>query len=218
MSAPKILVVNDSEFDRLLITRVLGRHSGHVLLEADSGERCLELIVSESPDLILLDIVMPGLSGLELLRRIREHALPIVLPVIMVSAKSDASDVVEYLSAGANDFITKPVNFAVAMSRISTHLGLANSAKQEAALRQLSVLETVVASAHLDMNHALSTALSLVESGDLNAPAVKTLLRQSLWSLSDSLGKLDSVRHESSSIHERISEAIHALDFQDGTF
>ena len=73
-------------------------------------------------DLILLDVMMPGLDGVEVLKCIRARHAPMQLPVIMVTAKADGSDVAESLEAGANDYITKPVDFIAALARIKTQL------------------------------------------------------------------------------------------------
>ena len=67
---------------------------------------------------------MPDLSGLEVLRRIREHYSAAALPVIMITAKSAGTDVAEALEAGANDYVTKPVDFVVALARTNTQLAL----------------------------------------------------------------------------------------------
>ena len=79
-----------------------------------------KLVETEPIDLILMDIMMPGEFGTQVLSKIREKFNTIELPIIMVTSKADVSDVIECLRIGANDFIAKPVNFDVAVSRIST--------------------------------------------------------------------------------------------------
>ncbi len=118
---PTLLIVDDIADNRAVLARRLGRQ-GFQIVEAASGEHALDLIGSSHLDLVLLDVMMPGLDGVEVLKRIRARHAPMQLPVIMVTAKADGSDVAESLEAGANDYITKPVDFIAALARIKTQL------------------------------------------------------------------------------------------------
>jgi diguanylate cyclase (GGDEF)-like protein len=120
-SKPTLLIVDDIADNRAVLARRLGRQ-GFLTVEAESGEQALELIGANPFDLVLLDVMMPGLDGVEVLKRIRERHAPMQLPVIMVTAKADGSDVAESLEAGANDYVTKPVDFIAALARIKTQL------------------------------------------------------------------------------------------------
>jgi len=120
-STPKLLIVDDIADNRAVLARRLGRQ-GFVTVEAESGEQALELIGANHFDLVLLDVMMPGMDGVQVLKRIREQHAPMQLPVIMVTAKADGSDVAESLETGANDYITKPVDFIAALARIKTQL------------------------------------------------------------------------------------------------
>ncbi len=91
-------------------------------MEAEGGVRALELIASETFDAVLLDIMMPDLSGFEVLSRIRSTHSPESLPVIMVTARTETSDIVKALESGANDYVTKPVDFAIALARVSAQV------------------------------------------------------------------------------------------------
>ncbi len=118
---PALLIVDDVADNRAILARRFKR-KGFQIVEAESGEEALELIGKAALDLVLLDVMMPGLSGIEVLKRIRHNYAPTQLPVIMVTAKSDGSDVAEALDAGANDYVTKPVDFAAAAARVKTQL------------------------------------------------------------------------------------------------
>jgi diguanylate cyclase (GGDEF)-like protein len=120
-NTPKLLIVDDIADNRAVLARRLGRQ-GFVTLEAESGEQALELIAANHFDLVLLDVMMPGMDGVQVLKRIREQHAPMQLPVIMVTAKADGSDVAESLETGANDYVTKPVDFIAALARIKTQL------------------------------------------------------------------------------------------------
>jgi diguanylate cyclase (GGDEF)-like protein len=116
-----LLIVDDELMNRDVLQRRLER-VGYRVLTADSGPSALDLIATHHVDLVLLDVMMPGMDGLETLRRLRQSRCVSELPVIMVTARDSSEDVVEALDAGANDYITKPVDFAVAQARIRTQL------------------------------------------------------------------------------------------------
>lgn len=122
MSRPaSLLVVDDHEPNRDALSRRLVRE-GYVVATAADGPEALALIGAGAYDLILLDVEMPGMNGLDVLRRVRDAHAPTDLPVIMVTARSRGADVVEALRLGANDYVTKPVDVSVALARIATHL------------------------------------------------------------------------------------------------
>jgi len=116
-----LLVVDDDLLNRDALQRRLAR-VGYRVLTADSGPSALAITGAERVDLVLLDVMMPGMDGIETLRQLRRTRSVSELPVIMVTAKDGSDDVVEALDAGANDYITKPVDFVVAQARIRTQL------------------------------------------------------------------------------------------------
>ncbi len=117
----RILIVDDNEMNRDMLARRLER-KGYQVGMAASAHELLERIKLDSIDLVLLDIEMPEISGLEGLGLIRQMYSSIELPVIMVTARNQSDDIVNALSLGANDYLTKPVDFAVALARVSTQL------------------------------------------------------------------------------------------------
>jgi diguanylate cyclase (GGDEF)-like protein len=120
-AAPRILVVDDVEDNRDILSRRLVR-SGFAVVEAAGGHDALEKIAQERFDLVLLDIMMPDLNGNEVLRRVRSTYSDTELPVIMVTAKCQSEDVVHSINIGANDYVTKPVDFSVALVRINAQI------------------------------------------------------------------------------------------------
>jgi len=116
-----LLVVDDELLNRDALQRRLAR-VGYRVLTADSGASALEIASAQRVDLVLLDVMMPGIDGIETLRQLRRSRSLSELPIIMVTAKDGSDDVIEALDAGANDYITKPVDFAVAQARIRTQL------------------------------------------------------------------------------------------------
>lgn len=119
----KILVVDDVELNRDALSRRLIR-SGHSVKTAEDGEIALRMLNEEPFDLVLLDVMMPGLSGLQVLTKIRETKSADVLPVIMATAKTTSEDIVAALELGANDYVTKPLDFPIVRARIQAQLKL----------------------------------------------------------------------------------------------
>jgi len=118
---PRLLIVDDISDNRTILTRRFQRR-GFDVVEAECGLTAIELIDKESFDLVLLDVMMPGMDGIETLKRIRSQNSASELPVIMVTAKSESTNIVDALELGANDYVTKPVDFAVALARVNTQI------------------------------------------------------------------------------------------------
>jgi PAS domain S-box-containing protein len=122
----RILVVDDNALNRDMLSRRLQRR-GYQVSVAESGEEALKAIRSQRFDLVLLDWMMPGLSGIDVLKQVRERFSAVELPIIMATAKTEAEDIVVALRLEANDYVTKPLNFDVVSARIRSHLGRAQA-------------------------------------------------------------------------------------------
>jgi CheY-like chemotaxis protein len=127
-----LLVVDDYAANRELLARRLER-AGYGIEMAGSGEEALEVLGRAHVDLVLLDIMMPEMSGLEVLTRIRETRSASELPVIMVTARTESADIVAALGMGANDYVTKPIDFPVVQARIAAQLRTRSAAGAAAA-------------------------------------------------------------------------------------
>ncbi|HEY8572964.1 hybrid sensor histidine kinase/response regulator [Phenylobacterium sp.] len=125
----RVLIVDDVADNRTILRRRFER-KGYTITEAESGKGCLDAIEEGTFDVVLLDVMMPDMNGLDVLRRIREKHTDVQLPVIMVTGKTESQDIVEALTAGANDYITKPVDFAVALARVTTQVGRRQAEEQ----------------------------------------------------------------------------------------
>jgi len=119
--ARRILIVDDDRLIRRTLTGVL-RPEGFAVVEAESGEKALEVYAEARPDLVLLDVVLPGINGFETCRQLRSRHGDDAAPVIFITAKNESDDVVEGLSAGGVDYLPKPIRAREALARIRTHL------------------------------------------------------------------------------------------------
>lgn len=116
-----LLVVDDNEMNRNMLSRRLEK-KGYTITIAEGGQQTLDLIEQNTFDLVLLDVMMPDINGLKVLETLRKTYSAIQLPIIMVTAKVQSQDIVEALKLGANDYVSKPVDFAVVLARIETQL------------------------------------------------------------------------------------------------
>jgi diguanylate cyclase (GGDEF)-like protein/PAS domain S-box-containing protein len=117
----RLLIVDDNEMNRDMLARRLAR-KGYAIGLAENAKDLLERVKQDAVDLVLLDIEMPQISGLDALKALREHYSQAELPIIMVTAKNQSDDIVAALDLGANDYLTKPIDFPVAVARIGTQL------------------------------------------------------------------------------------------------
>jgi DNA-binding response OmpR family regulator len=116
-----ILIVDDDEANRALLSRRLLR-AGHSVHAVDSGRAALDYLAATAVDMVMLDVQMPEMSGLDVLRIIRANADRCQLPVVLVTAKALSDDVAAGYALGANDYITKPIDFASMLDRLQAVL------------------------------------------------------------------------------------------------
>lgn len=129
----KILVVDDDRLNLRILGGIL-RSEGYVLADCDSGERALELYAQFAPNLVLLDVMMPGIDGLETCRRLKKIHGDQCAPVIFITAKNESDDVVEGLGAGGADYLPKPFKAKEVLARIRSHLQNQLLAEQQKSL------------------------------------------------------------------------------------
>lgn len=119
MAIQTILVVDDSATDRFFLTELL-ETAGYTVIGAESGEECLTKVAAKHPDLILCDVVMPGLTGFQVTRTLTKDATTSHIPVILCTGKSQATDLAWALKMGAKACVTKPVASADLLALIKT--------------------------------------------------------------------------------------------------
>ena len=123
---PVVLVVDDERINREILSRMLTRNDYQVLT-ADCGEAAIEQMRLQRPDLVLLDVIMAGVSGFDVLKSIRTTLNDAQLPVIMVTAESERQSIIAAFREGANDYLTKPLDQEITLARVSLHLRLSRA-------------------------------------------------------------------------------------------
>jgi phosphoserine phosphatase RsbU/P len=164
-----LLVIDDDRMTRRMLGRALGE-AGYHLREASSGIEALEVLHAEAPSLLLLDLDMPQLDGAEMLRQLRSDPDTAIaqLPAIMLTGHSGEESEVRCLEAGANDFVTKPINLPVLCARIETQLRLQSMRRQ--LQQQNDELEAWRTNRERDLAAARLTQQSLIPQKPPNLP------------------------------------------------
>jgi putative two-component system response regulator len=141
---PNVLVVEDDLANRALLTRLLERDGYHASA-VENGDDALASITANYPDIVLLDIGLPGIDGLEVCRRLRSQPTTLTLPVILLTGRTSVDDLVIGLDAGADDFLGKPYQEAELLARIRSALRLRRAmAEMEAAHGVVAALANAV--------------------------------------------------------------------------
>ena len=136
--AEKILIVDDTPANLGVLVETLGV-AGYQLMVAEDGEEALAQTLQTQPDLILMDVMMPGLDGFETCRRLKSRAETKDIPVLFMTALTETSDRVKAFAAGGVDYIAKPIEHEEALARVSTHLAirrLQGELQEQIALKQ----------------------------------------------------------------------------------
>jgi len=157
ISKPDILIVEDEEFNRDIIALRL-EPCHYNLRFAVNGQQALDVIAEKKPDIVLLDIMLPEIMGLQVLHTLRQQYSMVDLPIIMVTAVDEDQRMVRALELGANDYINKPINFPILIARLQTQISL----------KQLSALNNeFLTTASYDLRKPLSLIQDIVSTSGL---------------------------------------------------
>ena len=190
-----ILIVEDEKITALRLSEQLSKR-GYANQVVESGEACLAHLEEQQPDLILLDHMLPGISGLEVLSKIRASYSVMQLPVIIVTAKSEPGEVVKALKLGANDYIKKPINIGIAAARIRTQLDLHQYYQESLRNKELETVNAMIITYNHEINTPLTTAIHKVEMLETTEKAQQCQLDgvlDNLLTIADILKKIRSV-------------------------
>lgn len=181
----KILVIDDLPENVFMLQDRL-ESEGHEVITAYDGSSGINKAINEQPDLILLDIVMPGISGIEVCKTLISNTATSSIPIILVTAKADAEDTKEGLEAGAFDYIKKPFNKIELMARVNSALKLSDAHKMIVEIEQKNSVSAIV----VTTNHKIKQPLTLIT---LTAAAVRRELKKEEVSKDAILKKLDYI-------------------------
>ncbi|MCW9014017.1 MAG: HAMP domain-containing histidine kinase [Gammaproteobacteria bacterium] len=196
---PDILIVEDEEFNRDIMARRL-ESTAHTLRFAVDGQQALDMVAEKKPDLVLLDIMLPEIMGLQVLHTLRQTYSMVELPIIMVTAIDEDQRIVRALELGANDYVAKPINFPILTARLQTQLSL----------KQLSALNTeFIATA----SHDLRKPLAVIQ--DVTAQALHKLTTGQDYNPQTALADLSLIK-QSAHYMQNITECV--LDMQASGF
>lgn len=169
MSKATILVVDDEEDIRELVALNLDRE-GYTVLTCETGEQALALARAKKPDLVLLDLMLPGIDGLEVCKRLKADPARQHVPVVMLTAKGEESDIVAGLELGADDYVTKPFSGKVLVARVRRLLRKATEMGDDKALVKVHGL-VIDPARHEVALHGKPVTLTLTEFNILHTLA-----------------------------------------------
>ncbi len=189
----KMVILDDSRFDRQLLKDRFSEEGFDVATFATSVD-LVKSLDKGLPDILLLDIRLNSENGNTVLTQLRHRFSSIVLPIIMVTGNSGSEQIVQSLNLGANDYITKPVDIAVAVSRIQVQLQITNLSKKVSQLEKIQAINAMVTTYHHELNNPLTICLGLVSSIQKNIDDVTyKKITDSLWRIADTIKKIQAV-------------------------
>ena len=156
MKNPRILIVDDQPINIKIVQRRIER-AGMDVLAAYNGEDCLRVVEEQRPDIILLDVIMPGMDGFETCQRLKANPETADIPIIFITAKSAKEDVLAGLDTGAVDYITKPLELDETLARIRTQLRV-----QEMHRENLDLIQRLSEMRKTSTIGAITAGLSLI--------------------------------------------------------
>ncbi len=212
---PKVLIIDDSPFDRELMKAAL-KGNGFDVTELSTPSNCLNHIAAEKPDLVLLDIMMLDMDGITALKHIRTKHDHLTLPVIMVTSLTDSAEVIAALNMGANDYITKPVQWDVALRRIQTHLTICEQARAMSQAKETAAVQAMIVTFNHEINNPLAIACFTVEA--LKAkysddPSISSL-EATLDRIADIVKKIDRVLETGSFEYAKYGQNAQMIDLK----
>jgi len=186
-STPDILIVEDEEFNREIMALRLQSYNYNIRFAID-GQQALDMVAEKKPDVILLDIMLPEIMGIQVLHTLRQQYSMVELPIIMVTAIDEDERVVRALELGANDYASKPINFPILIARLQTQLSL----------KQLSALNNeFLTTASYDLRRPLAMIQDAAATCRLKVTDNPSLdsedIIHSFGSIADSANLMDSI-------------------------
>ena len=210
---PKILVVDDQPVNIALMQKKLERE-GMTVLTASSGDECLAIVAQDPPDLILLDVMMPGMDGTEVCAALKEHPDTSSIPVIFLTANTSKKDLIEGLAVGAVDYITKPVDLEETLARVRAQLRYHEIFQQNLELtRRLSESRRAAAIGALsqgishNLNNLLGVIYGYLELAKVNVQK-PDLVRKHLDKIEDAVTRMTRVIRQVTTVSTKMQVSL----------
>jgi len=159
----KVLLVDDDSDVLLYISTILTREGNYSIETAEDGEEALKKVASDPPDIIILDLMMPGINGMEVCRSLKSDEVTKYIPVIMLSARRDITDIVEGMETGANDYLTKPFNPEELVARLQVHLRIRALEEELASKRELEGIMKMSITRQHEINNPVTGVIGNAE-------------------------------------------------------
>ncbi|MFT6059092.1 MAG: CheY-like chemotaxis protein [Lentimonas sp.] len=219
-SKPKVLVVDDQPINVKLLQRKLERQNMEVLV-AYNGRECLNIVEQDPPDLILLDIMMPGMDGIETCKHLKANPTTEAIPIIFITAKASKEGKLEGLNAGAVDYITKPIDLDETIARVRTQLRLQDIFRENLELqtrlsevRKSAAVGAITQGIAHNLNNLLGVVvgyLDLIKNG-YDSP---DMVKRSVMSMDNAITRMVGIIRQLGIIanSERIKLSTHSIDF-----
>lgn len=188
-----VLIVEDDEITAKIISKQLTKRDYFTEVVTD-GESCLRYLEDKLPSIILLDYMLPGISGLEVLKTVRKKFSMVELPIILVTAKTDVSDVVTALKFGANDYISKPINIDILSARIKIQSQLQQYYLESLRNQELQTINAMIITYNHEINNPLMIASHNLEIVDRTVIKDNQNIGKALKSLARIADILDKIK------------------------
>lgn len=191
MSEAKILIVDDNPLNLKMLKIILKNENYEAILAGD-GVEGIKTAEREKPDLIFLDIMMPGIDGFDVCKKLKANPLTADIPVIFLTAKSDTEGVVRGFEVGAADYVTRPFNRVELLARLKTHLALKKSGDKVLDLERRNSILAMIATTNHEINQPL------------------TVLSGNLFLLQESLGR-SNLNEQQIKLFERLERSVEKI-------
>jgi len=195
-----ILIVDDDQITSKLIEKRLKKR-GFSTTTVHCGGDCLNLLREKNHgfDLILLDILMPDITGLEVMKELRETSSQVELPIIMTTSMKETEDIVKALKLGANDYVYKPVNMDILEARMKTHLSIKELNEQSVRQSELETANAMIVTYNHEINNPLTVAMGYLQKYELTGKLDDyDKIYSSLERVAEIVKKIEKVSTESS--------------------
>ena len=202
---PKILIIDDDRASSALVTNILQVH-GFLTVVLNDSSRALKVVEDEHPDLVLLDLIMPDVCGTDVLESLRQKFSPVDLPIVMLTAMHDSSNIAYCLKLGANDYLAKPIDPVIAVARVSTQLELVRLYRENLNKKEIETLHAMVVTYNHEINNPLTAAMLSLPSD------VKDVSQEKLDEVRADLQRIANIV---SKIEHVTQKAIHMEQYSD---